>query len=262
VDGDDQERKHHERSHSRDMSEEDDRKVTKASEEHPRGSSRRELTPQTPRQRNDRDRDGGSGGQDERSTRQAREPEPEGWVEAPAVCRQDGWSSREAVLAEEKARRSARERDGHEKWMVVEAENAKRKALEQQQAKQKQLEEETDSSLLALERMGQVTQPPPEPERDRRRDRKTSRSRSVRSVSRRRSRNYRPGREGRDGSYSVSVKRDRSRDRRRRRPAGPRDRAAFDQALRRRMEEREAADTTRIPVVDPGHAQRMLGGYR
>jgi len=170
----------------------------------------------------------------------AREREVEGWVEAPAAGRQEDRARREALLAE----------------------NAKRKALEQQQAKKKQLEEEADSSLLALERMCQVTQPPPEPECDRRRDWKASRSRSVRSISRPRRRNRRPGLEGRDGSYSVSVKRDRSQGRRRRRPAGPRDRAAFDEALRRRMEEREAHDTTRTPVVDPGHAQRMLGGYR
>jgi len=136
----------------------------------------------------------------------------------------------------------------------------KRKRSSSNWQKKKQLEEEADSSLLALERMGHIKQPPHELERDRRHDRKASRSRSVRRP---RSRNRRPGREGRDGSYSVSVKRDRSRGRRRRqRPAGPRDRAAFDEALRRRMEEREARDTTRIPVVDPGHAQRMLGGYR
>jgi len=271
ADGDDQERE--ERSRSRDRSEKDDCKVRKASEERREGirhfeerreGSRRfqEQPVQPSRRENDRGRDGGSGGQDERSGRQAREPEPEGWVEAPAAGRQEDRVRREALLAEERARRKAREREDQEKWMSVEAENAKRKALEQQQAKKKQLEEEADSSLLALERMSQVTQPPPEPERDRRRDRKASRSRSVRSASRPRSRNRRPGREGRDGSYSVSVKRDRSRGRRRRRPAGPRDRAAFDEALRRRMEEREARDTTRIPVVDPGHAQRMLGGYR
>mmetsp|Transcript_47832 Transcript_47832/g.92477 ORF Transcript_47832/g.92477 Transcript_47832/m.92477 type:complete len:346 (+) Transcript_47832:128-1165(+) len=210
VDGDDQDHVHDERSHSQDKSGEDDCKVRKASEEH-------------------RGRDGGSG-------RRAREPEPEGWVEAPDAGRRDDRARQEALLAED----------------------AKRKALAQQQAKKKQLEEEADSSLLALERLGQVTQPPLEPERNRRRDRKASRSRSVRSISRPRSRNRRSSRKGRDGSYSVSVKRERSKSRRRRRT----DRAAFDEALRRRMQEREAHDTTRTPVVDPGHAQRMLGGYR
>mmetsp|Transcript_87890 Transcript_87890/g.174468 ORF Transcript_87890/g.174468 Transcript_87890/m.174468 type:complete len:401 (+) Transcript_87890:83-1285(+) len=258
-DGDDQERERDERSRSRDRSEEDNHKVRKFSEE-PRESSRRreEPTVQPLRRENDRGRDGGSGGQDERSGRQVREPEPEGWVEAPAAGRQEDRARREALLAEERARRKAREREDQEKWMSVEAENAKRKALEQQQAKKKQLEEEADSSLLALERLGQVTQPPLEPERNRRRDRKASRSRSVRSISRPRSRNRRSSRKGRDGSYSVSVKRERSKSRRRRRT----DRAAFDEALRRRMQEREAHDTTRTPVVDPGHAQRMLGGYR
>jgi len=262
ADGDDQDRERSERSRSRDRSDEYDRKVRRASEERHEGSRRREAsrrreepTVQPTRRESDRGRDGGA--RDEHSGRQAREPEPEGWVEAPAAGRQEDRARREALLAEERARRKAREREDQEKWMSVEAENAKRKALEQQQAKKKQLEEEADSSLLALERMGQVSQPPPEPERDRRRDRKASRSRSIRSVSRPRSRNRRG--EGRDGSYSVSVKRDRSRGRRRRRTAGPRDRAAFDEALRRRMEEREAHDTTRIPVVDPGHAQRMLG---
>eukprot|EP00419_Tripos_fusus_P082498 CAMPEP_0172936584 /NCGR_PEP_ID=MMETSP1075-20121228/222092_1 /TAXON_ID=2916 /ORGANISM="Ceratium fusus, Strain PA161109" /LENGTH=336 /DNA_ID=CAMNT_0013797957 /DNA_START=49 /DNA_END=1061 /DNA_ORIENTATION=- len=117
VDGDDQDHVHDERSHSQDKSGEDDCKVRKASEEH-------------------RGRDGGSG-------RRAREPEPEGWVEAPDAGRRDDRARQEALLAED----------------------AKRKALAQQQAKKKQLEEEADSSLLALERLGQVTQPPLEPER-------------------------------------------------------------------------------------------------
>jgi len=205
--------------------------------------------------------------------------EQEGWTEAAAARGQEDRARREALLAEERARRKAREREeqdammaGHpawatrsvgannkERWLAVEAENAKRRELEQQQAKKRQLEEEADSSLLALERLGQ--QKPPEPERRaERRKGGMSRSRSIASKSRSRGRGKRGGREG---SYSVSAKRDRSRGRRRRRHgSGVRDRAAFDEALRRRMEEREAHDTTRIPVVDPGHAQRMLGGYR
>jgi len=240
ADGDDQECECDKRSRSRDRSEEDG-KVGKASQERHEGSRRREEpTPQRPCWKNVR-RDGGSGVQDERkSGRQALEPEQDGWVEAPVAGRREDGERREALLAE----------------------NAKRKALEQQQAKKKQLEEEADSSLLALERMCQLTQPPPEHERNRRRDWNASRSRSVRAISRSRRRNRRPGREGRNGSYSVSVERDRSQGRRRRRSGGLRDRAAFDEALRRRMKEREAHDTTRTPVVDPGHAQRMLGGYR
>mmetsp|Transcript_48014 Transcript_48014/g.139054 ORF Transcript_48014/g.139054 Transcript_48014/m.139054 type:complete len:408 (-) Transcript_48014:99-1322(-) len=221
--------------------------------------------------------------QDKREARrEARRSEPEGWTEAAAARGQGERARREALLAEERARRKAREREeqdammaGHpswatrtvgannkERWLAVEAENAKRREEEQQQAKKKQLEEEADSSLLALERIG--TQKAPEPEKPKEKKKGgLSRSRSI--VSRSRSRGRGSGRRrNREGSYSVSVQRSRSRGRRRRRQGsgGVRDKAAFDEALRRRMEEREAHDTTRIPVVDPGHAARMLGGSR
>jgi len=218
------------------------------------------------------------------SRREAARREPaEGWTEAAAARGQGERARREALLAEERARRRAREREeqdamlaGHpswatravaannkERWLALEAENAKRREEEQLEAKKKQLEEEADSSLLALERLGQ--QKAPEPEKVKEKERRKgglSRSRSIASKSR--SRGRRSRRRGREGSYSVSVQRSRSRGRRGRRHGGGgvRDKAAFDEALRRRMEEREAHDTTRIPVVDPGHAARMLGGHR
>jgi len=218
--------------------------------------------------------------------REARREEPEGWTEAVPARGQGERARREALLAEERARRKAREREeqdammaGHpswatrtvgannkERWMAQEAENAKRREEEQQQAKKKQLEEEADSSLMALERFGQSKAVEPEKvkEKEKEKEKKKgglSRSRSIGSRSR--SRGRRDRRRAREGSYSVSAQRDRSRGRRRRgKSGGPRDKAAFDEALRRRMEEREAHDTTRIPVVDPGHAARMLGGYR
>ena len=80
VDGDDQDHVHDERSHSQDKSGEDDCKVRKASEEH-------------------RGRDGGSG-------RRAREPEPEGWVEAPDAGRRDDRARQEALLAEDAKRKA------------------------------------------------------------------------------------------------------------------------------------------------------------
>lgn len=225
--------------------------------------------------------------EEKRPRREARD-EPEGWIEAAVARGQGDRARRESLLAEERARRRAREREeqeaimaGHpswatrtvgannkERWLAVEAENAKRREQEQQEAKKKQLEEEADSSLLALERIGQTNAPEPEKVKvkEKEKDRKKAQSRS-RSIASNKSRSR--GRKGkrsrgrdREGSYSVSVQRSRSRGRRRRRQGGSggvRDKAAFDEALRRRMEEREAHDTTRIPVVDPGHAARMLG---
>jgi len=226
---------------------------------------------------------------DRRERREAARGEPaEGWTEAAAARGQGERARREALLAEERARRRAREREeqdammaGHpswatrtvgannkERWLATEAEHAKRREEEQLQAKKKQLEEEADSSLMALERLGHQKAPEPEKVKEKvkekeRRKGGLSRSRSIASKSR--SRGRRSKRRAREGSYSVSAQRSRSRDRRRRRHGGSggvRDRAAFDEALRRRMEEREAHDTTRIPVVDPGHAARMLGGHR
>lgn len=176
-----------------------------------------------------------------------REPEEalgEKWVAAPAARGQEERVLREAAFAEERARRKEKEREEQERWMEVEAEASRRRAQEQQEAKRRQLEDEADSSMMLLESLGQrPSTARPEPTRgqgdeDGRRRGGLSRSRSVRVRSR-------------------SRRRRKSRDRRRRRSASnSRPRVDFADALRRRMEEREANDTTRIPVVDPGHAAR------
>lgn len=183
----------------------------------------------------------------ERREPERREPEeavPEKWVTAPAARGQEDRFSREAVAAEERARRKGREKEHQERWMEVEVETSRRRAQEQQEAKRRQLEDEADSSLNLLESLGQRPDSRPEPTRERRDDDGKrrgglSRSRSIRMRSRSRKR------------------RDKSRGRRRRRSgSGSRPGVDFADALRRRMEEREANDTTRIPVVDPGHAAR------
>mmetsp|Transcript_101205 Transcript_101205/g.269077 ORF Transcript_101205/g.269077 Transcript_101205/m.269077 type:complete len:325 (-) Transcript_101205:77-1051(-) len=108
--------------------------------------------------------------------------EPEGWTEATVARGQGEHARREALLAEERARRRAREREDQdalmagqswatrttgannkERWLAVEAENAKRREQEQLEAKKKQLEEEADSSLMALERIGIGQTKAPEP---------------------------------------------------------------------------------------------------
>lgn len=172
------------------------------------------------------------------------EPQGEKWVAAPAARGQEERVSREAVFAEERARRKEREREEQERWMEAEAEASRRRAHEQQEAKKRQLEDEADSSMMLLEQLGQRQDAPPmeqvkeRNEEEGRRRGGLSRSRSVRVRSR-------------------SRRRRKSRDRRRRRSdSGSRPRVDFADALRRRMEEREANDTTRIPVVDPGHAAR------
>jgi len=170
------------------------------------------------------------------------------WVSTPRG-QDDRVMSRDSAVAEERARRKEKEREEQERWMEVEAEASRRRAAEQQEAKKRQLEDEADSSMMLLESMmggGSALATQPEPTRESRRDDNRgrgrgglSRSRSIRVRSR--SRRRRKG----------------SRDRRRRRsPSEERPRVDFAEALRRRMEERETNDTTRIPVVDPGHAAR------
>jgi len=107
ADGDDQERECDERSRSRDRSEEDGRK----------GKQSEEPATQPPRRFQElaSGKEGSGGGRNERSGRRVRNPEPEGWIEAPAIRRQE---------QEERAKRE-----------VLLAEDARKKALEQQQAK-------------------------------------------------------------------------------------------------------------------------------
>lgn len=166
-----------------------------------------------------------------------------GWM----VAADDSARQREKALekakaserdAKERAKKDANKLEEQERRMCEEAEEERRRALES----------EVDSSLMLLERLGQ--QRHQSPARTRSRDRRTrNRSRSRRSVSRKRKR-------ARSGS-SVSVQaRSRSPSRSRR----PLSKGDFNEALRRRMAEREKqVDSARIPVVDPGHAQRYIG---
>lgn len=182
----------------------------------------------------------------DRALRQARaaEPESETWVSVPGARGQEDRHLREAAQAEERARRKVREREEQEKWMETEAEASRKRAQEQQDAKKRQMDEQADSLMESL--LGGGVPAAPEPTRSSRQDDRDS------------------GRRGRGGlSRSRSIKaRSRSRrrrggDRRRRRsPSDEKPKVDFAEALRRRLAERENNDTTRIPVVDPGHAAR------
>lgn len=169
---------------------------------------------------------------------------------------------REAAEAEERARRKALEKEEQERWLAAEAEASRRRALEQQQARKQQLENEVDSSMLLLERLTQHKQQPSvqEPEQTIQESRTNNgKSRGGLSRSRSISSGYRSRGRRRSRSKSGSGRRGRrdGKKKRRRRSSSPMDRAQFSEALRRRMAEREAEmDTTRVPVVDPGHAQR------
>merc|ERR1712050_186971 len=103
---------------------------------------------------------------------------------------------------------------------------AKERLLEHERAKKKRLEEETDSSMLLLERLSQ--QGP-----------------SGREVRRRTVREYADRRRGLSRSRSISVKavsrsRSRHRNGKRRRRSKSRGDEAFEDSLRRRMAQRES----------------------
>lgn len=175
-----------------------------------------------------------------RNTTRVEPEEPGQWVTASAARGQEDRVSREAAIKEEREkRRKDKERAEQERWMEVEAEASRKRSQEQQEAKRRQLEDEADSSMMLLESLG-----------------------SSRPAASTESARERPVERGRRGglSRSRSVKmrsRSRRRDRRRRRSASAsRPRVDFADALKARMKERERNDTTRIPVVDPGHAAR------
>lgn len=199
----------------------------------------------------DRERARSSKVPDPREARSSKvlDPREETWVAMPASRGQeDRMLRREAEKAEERAKRKARERDDQERWMEVAAEASRKKVQDQHDAKRRKVEDEVDNSLMLLESMGTPAAPAPQTRssrvesssgRDRRRG-GLSRSRSIKVRSRSRRR-----------------RRSRSRRRRRRSESAPRGgKVDFADALRRRLQEREANDTTRMAVVDPGHAQR------
>jgi len=169
------------------------------------------------------------------------------WSEAPAARGQEERMKREVLLAEERARRKAVEREDQDRWLAAEVEASSKKAREQQQAQKRRLEDEVDSSMMLLERLGQQKNFAEErggkEDRKHTRDEKSGRKRGL----------------SRSRSISVKAARSRSRRRRRRRRSsseGPGERVDYADALARRLAEREKSDTTRIPVVDPGHAQK------
>lgn len=197
----------------------------------------------------------GDKGQQQRSERsEYEEAVEEKWTAAPAARGQEERVIREAALAEERARRKAQEREKQERWMEAQVEASRQQAQEQLEAKKRQVEDEADNSMMLLEQLGhqapQVSTNP-EPARNIREDDGSgrrrgglSRSRSIRVRSRSRRR-----RKSRSRSRGGKQKRRRS-------TSASRPRVDFADALKQRMKERERNDTTRIPVVDPGHAAR------
>lgn len=150
------------------------------------------------------------------------------------------WTVRERPLPADATSSSKKKKIGSQ-----DAEVSSEKTHKKSQAlSQKQQEEEVDSSLQLLERLNQHKVEEPAPVvKDRRREepkkrrREPSRSRSISAA-----------------SLSSS-----SRGRRRRRKDSGKKGGAmnFEDALRKRMQQREAqTETSRLPVVDPGHAKK------
>jgi len=171
-----------------------------------------------------------------------------------------------------RSRREAFERMERNKWIAEEAEASQKRELQQQQDAKRQAEEEADSSLMLLDRLSQRNRAPSEepaaPKRDRERERDRDRHKKSRRSSREDSRDRR---RGMSRSRSISIKRSPSRKRGRggRSSSGSRGRRgkkrrgggsggdSLQDLIRKRMAEREAEmDSTRVPVVDIGHAQR------
>eukprot|EP00930_Biecheleria_cincta_P032774 TRINITY_DN22728_c0_g1_i1.p1 TRINITY_DN22728_c0_g1~~TRINITY_DN22728_c0_g1_i1.p1 ORF type:complete len:328 (-),score=87.74 TRINITY_DN22728_c0_g1_i1:24-1007(-) len=151
------------------------------------------------------------------------------------------WTVRERPLPD--AASSSKKKKLESNATEVSSEKTKPKS---QVLSQKQQEEEVDSSLQLLERLNQhkVEEQPPPSSRDRRREepkkrrREPSRSRSISAASlSSSSRGRRRGKRRKDGGKKGAVN--------------------FEDALRRRMQERESqVETSRLPVVDPGHARK------
>eukprot|EP00927_Polykrikos_kofoidii_P013837 TRINITY_DN1600_c0_g1_i1.p1 TRINITY_DN1600_c0_g1~~TRINITY_DN1600_c0_g1_i1.p1 ORF type:complete len:447 (+),score=108.87 TRINITY_DN1600_c0_g1_i1:122-1342(+) len=151
---------------------------------------------------------------------------------------------REAIEAKKRAANEAKKREEEDRRSEIEAVESRKRAVEN----------EVDSSLMLLERLGKRQASPPA-SKNRSSDRAADRRGWQRSGGMSRSRSI---------SIGGGSNRSRSRDRKRRRSrSGRRSRERrkpkvdFDEALRRRMQQRETeVDSARIPVVDPGHARR------
>ncbi|CAL1152495.1 unnamed protein product [Cladocopium goreaui] len=125
---------------------------------------------------------------------------------------------------------------------------------EKNEASLKKQEEDVDSSLALLERL-QQTHTPQEKERSKR----------VRSPKKRDQRHRHLSRSKSISAASVTSSDDRgkrSRGKKRKGRSRSRERAggggvSFEEALRRRMQQRDSEmETSRMPVVDPGHAKK------
>jgi uncharacterized membrane protein YqiK len=182
----------------------------------------------------------------DREGRERKEEGAGGWTWTVVERSTPDVQNRRTQDAAEKARRERLEKERRK----AEAEEAAKKALhEAEQAKQRQqAEEEVDSSILMLERLNQQKQHAPEPsrqEKDKKRRHGLSRSRSISA-----------------GSVSSSSRgrsrKGRGRDRKRKRSRDRGGSGSFEEALRRRMQQRESEiDSARMPVVDPGHARKV-----
>eukprot|EP00927_Polykrikos_kofoidii_P013838 TRINITY_DN1600_c0_g2_i1.p1 TRINITY_DN1600_c0_g2~~TRINITY_DN1600_c0_g2_i1.p1 ORF type:complete len:409 (+),score=81.07 TRINITY_DN1600_c0_g2_i1:144-1370(+) len=151
---------------------------------------------------------------------------------------------REATQAKHRAAHEAKMREEENRRIEIEAVESRKRALEN----------EVDSSLMLLERLGK-RQPSPPPSRNRVSDVATDRRGRHRSAGMSRSRSISIG-GGSNRSRSRDRKRRRSRSGRRSRERR-RPKVDFNEALRRRMQQRETeVDSARIPVVDPSHARR------
>mmetsp|Transcript_8031 Transcript_8031/g.18729 ORF Transcript_8031/g.18729 Transcript_8031/m.18729 type:complete len:323 (+) Transcript_8031:81-1049(+) len=125
---------------------------------------------------------------------------------------------------------------------------------EKNEASQKKQEEDVDSSLAFLERLNQQSQHSQvahertRRERTPKKKRHLSRSKSISAASATSSSHR--GKKGR-----AKKRKGRSRSRDRGAPAGGG--MSFEEALRRRMQQRDSEmETSRMPVVDPGHAKK------
>lgn len=169
---------------------------------------------------------------------------------------------REARQAEERLRREAFERVERDRRMKAEAEATRNRVAQEERARVRKLEDEADSSMDLLEQLVARKGRAPSPKETC--SRGLSRSRSISS-------HRDKGREEpmHSPSKECQRKRRRSRDRRRRQSSSSRHKyrrehdsrdlhrrhgssgISRDEAIRRRMAEREAGDTTRMPVARP-----------
>jgi len=170
-------------------------------------------------------------------------------------------SARQRAQTLEQTRRATKDRALKDVFQREEQE--RRQVKEAEETKRRALEDEVDNSLMLLERLGQQKRAPSpsfslgsgderdRDHRDRGNDRDRRRGQKRGGLSRSRSISV-----GSSVSRSRGRRRKRSRDRGRR-EGNKRQRVEFEDALRRRMQQRESeVDSARIPVVDPGHAKR------